>query len=330
MDNDDSDPDRTPKEIHVAARNLDAERLRALISNGADPDATYVWAVYPDGTVIRNTAVDAVVGGLSPSRLRELSPNDRAAAPGRAAACIAALLEAGASPHGAQGPPLPPDTDLEEEEESTYWEARTRELPGPVVKAAMMGYAPLVELLCEAGADVHSWRNLAATGEYPLHYAVRAGHVEVVRTLLRLGANANVYADTEYTDSPDRLIFVTPLDLAIICHRRRMYPLLLRAGARLTREELDRFGESHFDARGNLHSQWSEPPFTPDRADADSPYLAKVLAAPASPGLAAGSYKAYENAHRQRLVAIFAPKFPHLPADMLGRVLEFVFDVGGH
>ena len=67
-----------------------------------------------------------------------------------------------------------------------------------------------------------------------------------------------------------------------------------------------------------------------DRADADSPYLAKVLAAPASPGLAAGSYKAYENAHRQRLVAIFAPKFPHLPADMLGRVLEFAFDVGGH
>ena len=45
---------------------------------------------------------------------------------------------------------------------------------------------------------------------------------------------------------------------------------------------------------------------------------------------AAGNYKAYERAHRQRLVAIFAPKFPRLPADMLGRVLEFVFDVGGH
>ena len=45
---------------------------------------------------------------------------------------------------------------------------------------------------------------------------------------------------------------------------------------------------------------------------------------------AAGGYKAYERAHRQRLVGIFAPKFPHLPADMLGRVLEFVFDVGGH
>ena len=45
---------------------------------------------------------------------------------------------------------------------------------------------------------------------------------------------------------------------------------------------------------------------------------------------AAAGYRAYERAHRQRLVAIFAPKLPRLPADMLGRVLEFVFDVGGH
>ena len=46
--------------------------------------------------------------------------------------------------------------------------------------------------------------------------------------------------------------------------------------------------------------------------------------------MAAGGYKAYEKAHRERLLAIFLPKLPHLPADMLGRVLEFVFDVGGH
>ena len=317
-----SDPDRTPKEIHVAARNLDAERLRALISNGAcDPDATYVWAVEAGGRVRRRTAVDAVISGLSPSRLAELDIG-RDAACGHAAACIAALLEAGASPHGAEGPPLPPDTDLEEEEESTYWEARRHELPGPVVKAAMMGYAPLVELLCEAGADVHSWRNLAATGEYPLHYAVRDGHVEVVRTLVRLGANADVYADTEYTDSPDRLIFVTPLDIAIICHRRRMYPLLLRAGARLTRAELDKFGGDHFDAWGNLieDPQFQEPPMTPDRADADSPYLAKVLAA--------GSYKAYEKAHLKRLVDMFLPKFPDLPAEIIPNIVRHWGHVG--
>ena len=209
--------DHAPKEIHVAAERLDAERLRALISNGADPDATYVVAVCPaDGRVIGKTAVDAVVSALSPSLMRKLSPNDRDAAPGRAAACIAALLEAGASPHGAEGPPLPPDTDLED---------RIDELPGPAVYAANMGYHQLVELLCKAGADVPSWRN-PATGECPLHYTVRDGHVDVVRTLLRLGADVNVYSDNfvtgrEFLSSH----FVTPLDIAIICHRRRMYPL---------------------------------------------------------------------------------------------------------
>ena len=45
---------------------------------------------------------------------------------------------------------------------------------------------------------------------------------------------------------------------------------------------------------------------------------------------AAGGYRAYEKAHRQRLVAMFLPKFPTLPVEMLGRVLEFTWDIGGH
>jgi len=46
--------------------------------------------------------------------------------------------------------------------------------------------------------------------------------------------------------------------------------------------------------------------------------------------MAAGGYKAYEKAHRQRLTAIFLPKFPALPVEMLGRILEFTWDIGGH
>ena len=45
---------------------------------------------------------------------------------------------------------------------------------------------------------------------------------------------------------------------------------------------------------------------------------------------AAGSYKAYEKAHRQRLAAIFLQKFPALPSEMLERVVEFTWDIGGH
>ena len=45
---------------------------------------------------------------------------------------------------------------------------------------------------------------------------------------------------------------------------------------------------------------------------------------------AAGGYKAYEKAHRQRLVAMFLAKFPMLPVEMLGRVVDFSWDIGGH
>ena len=56
------------------------------------------------------------------------------------------------------------------------------------------------------------------------------------------------------------------------------------------------------------------------RADADSPYLAKVLAA--------GSYKAYENAHRQRLVDMLIPKFPDLPAEIIPNIVRHWGHVG--
>ena len=45
---------------------------------------------------------------------------------------------------------------------------------------------------------------------------------------------------------------------------------------------------------------------------------------------AAGGFRAYEKAHRQRLVAIFLPKFPHLPVEMLERIVDFSWDIGGH
>ena len=45
---------------------------------------------------------------------------------------------------------------------------------------------------------------------------------------------------------------------------------------------------------------------------------------------AAGNYKAYEKAHRQRLVAIYLPKFPRLPAEMLERIVIYSYESVGH
>ena len=50
------------------------------------------------------------------------------------------------------------------------------------------------------------------------------------------------------------------------------------------------------------------------------PYLARVVAA--------GGFRAYEKAHRARLVATFAPKFSHLPEEVVGVVMMFYAHVG--
>ena len=50
-------------------------------------------------------------------------------------------------------------------------------------------------------------------------------------------------------------------------------------------------------------------------------YLATVAAA--------GGFARYERAHRTRLAAIFIPKFPQLPAEVVHHILPFWADVGG-
>ena len=75
----------------------------------------------------------------------------------------------------------------------------------------------------------------------------------------------------------------------------RTYARLLRAGARIpTQRDLAPYG----------------------------PYLAAVAAV--------GGFARYERAHRTRLAAIFIPKFPQLPAEVVHHIVPFWADVGGH
>ena len=179
-----------------------------------------------------------------------------------------------------------------------------------------------ISVLLEAGASV----DLVTDGRTPLHWAARnefASYHAVIAMLLEAGADPNV-TDTDGHRSVlaeaaehgtaatvRRLISAGAVDLdgalraAIENGKHRNCAPLLRAGAARP---------VRYTARG--------PGYEPPGYSETCEYMRKIRAA--------GSYKAYERAHRQRLVAIFAPKFPHLPADMLGRVLEFVFDVGGH
>ena len=155
-------------------------------------------------------------------------------------------------------------------------------------------YTAVIAALVEAGADV----NFTDEGEYEggssvLARAAASAPAATVRTLISAGA----------VDLDRALV------RAIANSKQRNCTLLLRAGAAIPAQN---------------PPSWTAGSGRADQATlADTrAYIAKIRAA--------GGYKAYERAHRQRLVAIFAPKFPRLPADMLGRVLEFVFDVGGH
>ena len=180
-----------------------------------------------------------------------------------------------------------------------------------------------ISVLLEAGASVDSGCGHAPDsdryGTTPLYEAVEiespAYHAVIVM-LLEAGADPN-FRDFAYDRSVlanaarsgtaaavRTLISAGAVDLdralvkAIDNGKQRNCAPLLRAGASLP---------PHITGTNPL----------PTRA-----YIEKIRAA--------GNYKAYENAHRQRLVAIFLPKFPTLPVEMLGRVLEFTWDIGGH
>ena len=174
-----------------------------------------------------------------------------------------------------------------------------------------------ISVLLEAGAAV----DLTYSGLTPLHYAAGnkyAAYQAVIAMLLEAGADPNftdtyhrsvlVHAAAAGTAGAVRmLISAGAVDLdralkhAIANGKQRSCTLLLRAGAAIP--------AGVFDASDRGPRQ--------TRA-----YIEKIRAA--------GGYKAYERVHRQRLVAMFLPKMPHLPHLLLGRVLEFSYDVGSH
>ena len=108
--------------------------------------------------------------------------------------------------------------------------------------------------------------------------------------LLAAGADVNArlleYSDEKYTD--------TPMEIAIKGDCRRLWAILLRAGATLP-QDVPRFSD---------------------------PYLERIREL--------GSFSAYEKAHRQSFVALLAPKFPLLPVDALSHVVSFWAHVGDY
>ena len=152
-------------------------------------------------------------------------------------------------------------------------------------------YHAVIVTLLEAGADPNFDPFRPGVGYSVLANAAACGRADTVKTLISAGA-----VDLDRA-----------LEAAITFYEHRagglrICTLLLRAGAALP-------------------AAWTLRYATYDQRIARA-YIERIRAA--------GGFKAYETAHRQRLMAIYAPKFPHLPTDMLGRVLEYSYNVGGY
>ena len=116
------------------------------------------------------------------------------------------------------------------------------------------------------------------------------------------------------------------MECAVKNHHRRLYPMLLAAGARMTdpppaiiypQEEDDPYLEDVHAVDAN-DAPWKSN--VAGFVDSDA-FLCKVRAA--------GGFKAYEKAHRQALATKFVAKaFPCLPTDVTAQVASFAFHVG--
>ena len=140
----------------------------------------------------------------------------------------------------------------------------------------------LTSLLLRHGADVNSEEE---DYDYPtlLHRAALSDNSSMATLLVKAGAS--VHATNADGD--------TPLDIAIQRNSRRnrraIIPILLRAGAQISKN----------------HDIW---------------YLQKVIDA--------GGFKKYEQAHLAKLTKTFEPKFTMLPKELVRHVVSFWLHAG--
>ena len=138
----------------------------------------------------------------------------------------------------------------------------------------------IVPMLIEEGVNVNA---VSDHGDTPLHYASKFSRQKnAVAALVRAGAAINAR----------NTLGRTPLYIAITYGNRRVFPLLLRAGAEIPPAY----------AKKNIE-----------------PYLHRIVAA--------GGFKKYEQAHIARITKILAPT-PRLPPEMVRKIVEFWLHAG--
>ena len=163
----------------------------------------------------------------------------------------------------------------------------------PLQQVSFHGDRPeMITYLLVAGADVNRQTYCGLTA---LHVAVNRGRVNCIAALLAAGASPSI---RDYGRVPP----VEDMSTVGVPGCRRILPMLLRAGSP--------------DPRSN--SNWLRNAYCPH-----NPESYRLLCRLLEKVAAAGSWAAYERAHRMQLARIFAPKLPRIPKYVVPTVVAF-------
>ena len=312
----------------------DPDAVRRALAAGADPDGEH-YNESPLTFLCRHAARgDTFVA-------------TEGANPGNPVACLAALLVYGASPNVVKNPGV--TTDLDGFFPPLYFAAQTTRFP------------EVVSLLLEANADVNiamihtEGESYTFHGATPLHQAVYRGSFRTVKLLLAAGAAVDVRMGprrkTELHEAancgrngypiggwrPNGGPIPGPLKPDFLRKTIDMIKALLAAGADVNARDSEgttplaesinenQMGGADISCVYSvlLRAGATLPPYVPDdEGDEEDPYLRKVRRA--------GGFRQYETQVTMSLAAIFEPKFPKLPAEVIPTIVAFWAHVGDY
>ena len=160
----------------------------------------------------------------------------------------------------------------------------------PLMVAAWNEKLEITLLLIEAGADVNVIGPVEGSA---LLLACQRGNEAIIATLIAAGASVSRRVAVHHG-----ALSSFPVERVLNNHKR-VVSMLLRAGSPLPRQ--------------------NNTIFMNDRAHGFNAAAASYVSAVA----AAGGYVPYARAHRKKLAAIFTPKFPQVPAEVVPTIVEF-------
>ena len=161
----------------------------------------------------------------------------------------------------------------------------------------------LISMLLEAGANPDGPPDKKIT---PIHMAVNHSRIRTVELLIAAGASLHVRSSNDKT----------PVEILSHFNCRRMLPMLLRAGSPLPRFEFPLLpGGPPRDLQRWLDITYHRTPYNVRSRQILCGLVEKVAAA--------GSWAAYERAHRMQLARIFAPKLPRIPKYVVPTVVAY-------